>query len=126
MPGTIHIDQPETFAAAPIAMSRGRQVKFGTEVQAVNNDGEKKWGVPARRQLQARRADARGRGDQVTITAARTRAGSDPGTPGGVRWSPVRLVRRQRIDSWPGPWRVALFDGRLASGPFGAKSAAAA
>jgi len=43
MPGTIVIDQQATFSSPPLCMSVGPRNKFGTDVQDVNRDGQKKW-----------------------------------------------------------------------------------
>ena len=47
MPGTITIDTRQTFSASPIAMTAGPKMKFGTDQQEVNRDGERKWTVQA-------------------------------------------------------------------------------
>ncbi len=47
MPGTITVAQQETFAAPPITVAVAPKLKFGTDVQEVNKDGEAKWTVQA-------------------------------------------------------------------------------
>jgi hypothetical protein len=44
---TIYVDQGATFTAPPIAISTGPKLKFGTDVQDVNSDGEARWVVQA-------------------------------------------------------------------------------
>jgi len=46
MPNMV-IDQQETFASPPLAMSAGPKLEFQSTAQAVNRDGEKKWVVQA-------------------------------------------------------------------------------
>jgi len=41
----ITVSQQETFATPPLVMSVGPRNKFGTDVQDVNHNGEKKWSV---------------------------------------------------------------------------------
>lgn len=43
MAGMITVDQQSTFATPPLVMSVGPRLKFGTDVQDVTRDGEKKW-----------------------------------------------------------------------------------
>jgi hypothetical protein len=43
MAGMITVDQQSTFASPPLVMSVGPRLKFGTDVQDVTRDGEKKW-----------------------------------------------------------------------------------
>jgi hypothetical protein len=45
MPGMITVDQQATFASPPLCMSVGPRLKFGTDVQDVTRNGEKKWSV---------------------------------------------------------------------------------
>jgi hypothetical protein len=45
MPGTIVVDQQATFSTAPLVMSVGPRNKFGTDVQDITRNGEKKWSV---------------------------------------------------------------------------------
>jgi hypothetical protein len=45
MPGTFVIDQQETFAGPPIALTTAPKLEFGTATQAVTRDGEKRWVV---------------------------------------------------------------------------------
>jgi hypothetical protein len=45
VPGTVVIDQQQTFAGPPIVMSVGPKTEYGTENQAVTRDGEKRWVV---------------------------------------------------------------------------------
>ena len=45
MPGMITVDQQQTFASPPLVMSVGPKLKFGTDVQDVTRNGEKKYVV---------------------------------------------------------------------------------
>jgi hypothetical protein len=45
MPGMITVDQQATFSTPPLVMSVGPRLKFGTDVQDVTRNGEKKWSV---------------------------------------------------------------------------------
>jgi hypothetical protein len=45
MPGTFVIDQQQTFAGPPIALTTAPKLEFGTAAQAVTRDGERRWVV---------------------------------------------------------------------------------
>lgn len=47
MPGTVHVDQQATFNTAPLVMSVGPKLKFGTSLQDATRDGEPKWVIQA-------------------------------------------------------------------------------
>lgn len=90
--GTVVIDQQETFAAAPIAMSAGPKLEFGSDTQqAVTRDGEKRWQVICAVQY---RPDGKMPGGAEVITVSIT-GGEDPGltiTPGTpVEFNKLRM-----------------------------------
>lgn len=43
MPGTIHVDQQSTFSTPPLVMAVGPKLKFGSDQQDINRDGQRKW-----------------------------------------------------------------------------------
>jgi hypothetical protein len=44
VPGaTVVIDQQQTFAGPPIALTTAPKLEFGTDTQAVTRDGERRW-----------------------------------------------------------------------------------
>jgi hypothetical protein len=76
---TIFVDQAATFTAPPIAISTGPKLKFGTDVQDVNSDGEARWVV----QAAVSYTPQYGRQEAEVISV--TIVGADPGiAPGTV------------------------------------------
>jgi hypothetical protein len=82
MPGTISVNQGETFAAPPIVMSTGPKNEFGTDTQQITRDGERKWLVQAAVQyLPENGMRAVAEVIEVTITGEDPSRSIPPGTP---------------------------------------------
>ncbi len=80
MPGLITVSQPETFSAAPIAMAVGPRLKFGTDEQDVNRDGERKWSVQVAVSY-APEFGMKAVAEVIEVTITGDDPAIDPGTP---------------------------------------------
>ena len=82
MPGTLGINQAETFGAPPIVMSVGPKNEFGTETQQVTRDGERKWSIQAAVQYKAENGmRAVAEVIEITVTGEDPSRSVAPGTP---------------------------------------------